>query len=331
MNYMQAFEQQVFEAGAPPEQEQREPRPADFIMSAEEFCRRDFPKRQYHLTPIIPEMGIVLLPGWRGTGKTWLALSILDAVSRGTGLGPWSAGKAAPCLYVDAELPPGDLKERLTAINPNHNRRAPFFIYNDCEMTSHGVRRASFLDEAWRQLMKEMLMDLSVKLVCFDNISSLSPGIDENSKQSWDVINQWLLELRFAGICSLLPHHTGKGGAQRGTSGREDNVDLTLMLKHPPNYSPEMGCDFIATVEKARVPAEHLSALADVRMTLVSNSDGTVEWRWGNAKGEMKKVILEMLRSGASYDEIVEATGVTKGYISRIKKEAVTDGLLSKN
>jgi len=316
----------ALESCIPPEP--TEPKPIDFILGAEEFCRRDFPKREYHLTPIIPEQGIILLPAWRGIGKTWLAMSILDAISRGSGLGPWTAGKAAPCMYVDAELPPGDLKERLITINPSHNRKAPFFIYNDCEMTSHGVRRASFLDETWRGYMKQMLLDLSVKVVCFDNISSLSPGIDENSKQAWDVINQWLLDLRFAGIASLLPHHTGKGGLQRGTSGREDNVDMSIMLKHPPNYSPEMGCEFVVTFEKARVPAEHLHALADVRMTLTSKPDGSVEWRWAYAKTETKKTILEMLKDGSSYDEIVEATGVTKGYISKIKKAGKHEGLL---
>jgi len=46
--------------------------------------------------------------------------------------------------------------------------------------------------------MKEFLLSNRIRLWVVDNLASLSSGSDENSKQEWDPINTWLLDLRFA-------------------------------------------------------------------------------------------------------------------------------------
>jgi putative DNA primase/helicase len=87
--------------------------------------------------------------------------------------------------------------------------------------------------------MKRIILTRGVKLWAVDNIASLASGIDENAKKEWDPINSWLLDLRFAGITTLLLHHTNKEGGQRGTSAREDNIDTSLILKQPADYEAD--------------------------------------------------------------------------------------------
>ena len=63
--------------------------------------------------------------------------------------------------------------------------------------------------------MKQILLTRKVKLWVVDNLASLASGLDENKKQDWDPINSWLLELRFAGISTIMLHHmTIKTGAK---------------------------------------------------------------------------------------------------------------------
>jgi len=293
----------------------------NFILDSKSFCDIDIPGKQIYLNPVIAEQQIILIPGWRGSGKTWFALSLADAITRRLNFGPWEADEAVPVMYVDGELPPGDLQERIFLLNPTQEMKQPLYIYNDCFMSSKGVKRASLLDVIWQNDLKDTLLDLGVKVVFFDNISSLSPEIDENKKSDWDPINQWLLELRFAGITSVLLHHTGKEGKQRGTSGREDNLDMVIMLKQPPDYTPEKGCDFTVSFSKARVSHKYLPLLVDIRFTMGTTPEGFVKWGWSNAKTAIRETVISMLKEGCNYNDIIAATGITKGRISQIKKE----------
>jgi hypothetical protein len=70
----------------------------DVILSAGDFSNLDIPTKKTLLNPWLTEQSITLMSGWRGTGKTWLALSILDAVSKGKVFGPWEAGDPYPAF-----------------------------------------------------------------------------------------------------------------------------------------------------------------------------------------------------------------------------------------
>jgi len=296
----------------------------DAILQAKDFTALDLPAKKMFLTPWLTEQSITLISGWRGTGKTWLALSILNAVSKGESFGPWEAGEPVSCLFVDGEMPDSDLDYRIRELGIDS-----IYLYSDSYANRLGLPRANLLSEIWRTSMKRFLLTHGIKLWILDNIGSLAPGIDENSKRDWDPINTWLLELRFAGIATGLLHHTGKDGGQRGTSGREDNIDNSIILKRPFDYSPEDGCRFIAHFAKDRVRTQDLSLIADMQFQLRQDETGKLIWTWGNVKKETKGEILRMLDENIKSIEIAEALGVTRGYVSRVKKQAVKDGLLT--
>ena len=179
--------------------------------------------------------------------------------------------------------------------------------------------------------MKSILLTRKVKLWVIDNIASLASGIDENSKKDWDPVNHWLLELRFAGIASLMLHHLSKEGTQRGTSAREDNLDISLMLKAPHDYSPEDGARFIVHFTKSRVSTKDLPLISDIELKLTEDEHGQGVWTYKNVRREAKIEVLRMIDEERSNKAIMETLGISKGRVSQIRKEAVNESLLDKN
>jgi hypothetical protein len=267
--------------------------------------------------------------GWRGTGKTSFAMSIADAVSRGEPFGPWAVKRSLPVLYVDAEMPAGDTRERLQQFSPGRSRQQPFYLYSSDYANSLGLPRANLLNQRWREAMQTFLVEQEIKLWFLDNLSTLSPNVDENSAKEWSPINQWLLQLRFAGISTVLLHHVSKGGLQRGTSAREDNLDCSIQLRQPSNYVPEDGCRFIASFTKSRVRTSELSLIADTQFQITEDERGRLTWTWGSVRKETKREILRLMDEGYSQKDVAELVKVDKGYVSRTRKQAVSEGLLT--
>jgi len=296
----------------------------DIILQAKDFTALDLPPKNTFLNPWLTEQSITLISGWRGTGKTWLALSILDAVNKGQSFGPWDSGKSTPVLFCDGEMPTQDVIERIKELGIEG-----IYIYSDAYANSFGLPRANLLSETWRTTMKRFLLTHGIKLWVVDNLASLAPGIDENVKREWDPVNTWLLELRFADIATMLLHHTNKEGGQRGTSAREDNIDNSIILKRPFDYTPDEGCKFIAHFTKARVRTKDLNLIADTEFQLREDEKGQLIWTWGSVRAETRKEVLRLTDEGMKGSDIAGAVGVTRQYVSKIQIQAKQEGLLS--
>jgi 5S rRNA maturation endonuclease (ribonuclease M5) len=301
----------------------------DAILDIGQFHRLEIVQRKAYLKPWLKENSIVLASGWRGVGKTFFALGVLEAVSNGGTFGPWECLNAVPCLYLDGEMPPSDIIERSAMLSLESNRKCPLFIYSDAFANNLGLPRANLNSDQWRKAIRRILITRGVKLWVVDNLASVAGGLDENSRQDWDPINQWLLELRFAGITTILLHHTGKGGAQRGTSAREDNLDCSIILKSPTDYSPEDGARFICHFSKARVGSSDLTLIQDTEFRLQQVEDAKHVWTWGGVKKETRRQILTLLDEGLSQKDVAEHLAVDKGYVSRVRKAAIKDCLLT--
>jgi putative DNA primase/helicase len=319
------FESQVREDG-----QQAEPVFASAILESADFRRLDMPLRKSLLHPIIQEQQIILCTGPRGIGKTWFGTSCADAVTRNQDLGPWKAGESAAVLYLDGEMAAADTQSRDRILNPHNDRKSPLYIYSDAYANSLGLPRANLLNPAWRESMCKILTEKNVKLFIIDNIASLASGIDENAKKDWDPVNSWMIGLRFKGISTFMQHHTNKDGGQRGTSAREDNVDLSILLKQPPNYQPENGADFIVSFTKARLPLEDLKYVQDYRFTLGKDRSGNTIWTWATVRADIREEALRMLEDGVPQKDIATALGISGARVSQIKVEAIKESSFKK-
>ncbi|MFC1515630.1 AAA family ATPase [Thermodesulfobacteriota bacterium] len=301
----------------------------DAILESQDFSTIDLPIKRKLLLPWLTEQSISLISGWRGTGKTWFAMGLTDSVTRCIPFGPWEVKTPIPCLYLEGEMPAQDIRERIKSLNPMSERDKPLYVYSDAYSNHLGLPRANLLSEKWRTAMKRILTTRGIKLWVVDNLASLTAGIDENSKKDWDPINDWLLNLRFAGISTVLLHHTNKEGGQRGTSAREDNIDISIALKQPRSYQPEDGAKFIVNFQKARVATKDLHLISDTQFHLTQDDKGRLVWTWGNVKGETKKEVLRLFDEGSINNDIADMLGISKGHVSKIKKKAIEDGLMN--
>jgi putative DNA primase/helicase len=301
----------------------------DVILPVGQFYHLEFAPRQELLFPWLKEDSINLVSGFRGCGKTWFALGVIDAVTRGGSFGPWECKNPVPCLFLDGEMTVQDDRERIEILQLNSDRKSPLYFYSDAYANQSGLPRAHLVNESWRQSIKRFLTTHRVKLWVLDNLASLAGGLDENSKRDWDPINSWLLELRFVGISTIMLHHVNKEGGQRGTSAREDNLDISIMLKTPHDYIPEDGARFVVHFSKHRIRTKYLNLIGDTEFKLIQDESDSYVWSYGNVKQQNKNEVLRMLDEGITYKEISQDLNISKGLITKIKKQAIKDGYIS--
>jgi hypothetical protein len=157
-------------------------------------------------------------------------------------------------------------------------------------------------------------------LIIVDNISSLFRSGAENEAESWQPVQDWALELRRKGKAVLFVHHAGKSGQQRGTSKKEDILDVVINLKQPNGYQPELGACFEVHFEKTRHFAGEKSAPFQVQ--LKEEVDGSWSWQVGHVDVDDELLAVASLKKeGKTMIEITNKLGLSKSQVeTRIHK-----------
>jgi len=303
----------------------------DAVFKADKFTDLPIPPKTIYLDPWLTAQTIIMIVGYRGLGKTWFVLSLLMAIAKNKNFGPWEILNGAPVLYYDAEMVAYDIKERLLQFDDGSSCQNPFYVYSDAFATRLGIPRGDLLDPEWRTAIKNVLLELGVKIWAIDNISSLTTNNNENNKKEWSPINSWLLDLRFAGITTILLHHTNKAGDQRGTSSREDNIDISIMLKKPSGYSAEDGAKFITSFTKSRIRTAELHKLSKCQFQLMLDNNDKVYWNWSKSKRDRKTEIIRLKNLGWDNTAIATEVSCSLPNIGQILKRSIKEGLLTED
>jgi putative DNA primase/helicase len=296
------------------------------LVSYPDLLTLNLPERLSHL-PWLMEGGNVMVFGPRGVGKTFFQLSLTGALTSGSPLWGWQVKEPVGVLYVDGEMRIKELRDRLTALM-NTPPAAPLeFLTSELVYQRCGGKDLILTSDAMRQeVMKILDARPDVRVLILDNISCLFSGINEDSKQDWEPINAWLIRLRHRGLATVLVHHSGKGGQQRGTSGREDSLDTVIQLSKPAGADAREGCHFELTFTKCRSVTGDDVAPLDVRLQTVN---GSLQWHWQPVEVSTREKVLKVYLEGVeSPTDIAEEIGCTKGTASKILKRLKTEGML---
>jgi putative DNA primase/helicase len=299
----------------------RSPRYRLRAVSFEELLQMEVPPREMILAPILPTQGLGMLYSKRGLGKTYLALSIAYAVASGEAFLKWKATKPRPVLFVDGELPLATLKERLASVTEGL-----------AEMVEPGMLRFITPD-----LQDRPIPDLTTRegqalieaelgdaeLLILDNLSALCRTGKENEGESWLPVQEWALRLRQRGVSVLFVHHAGKGGAQRGTSRREDLLDLVVNLRHPSDYAPSDGLRCEVHFEKCRGFFGEDAKPFEVGLQ-AGVSGGTV-WTMRGLEDALEARAAVLYAEGLRVREVAEELGVSKSQAGRLRKKCGFD------
>lgn len=272
------------------------------------------PERKRHL-PWLPENSIVMIYGARGVGKTMLQLSLGAALGSGTSFLKWPIAAPTGTLYVDGEMPLDELKARITKLVPSEPAMLQFLTSDTVYQSSQ--RNLVLTSESMRAELDQLLdTHPEIRVLILDNISCLFTGINEDKKQEWEPINAWLLRLRHRGLSIVLVHHAGKGGQQRGTSGREDALDTVIQLSLPADYDPKEGCHFELCFTKSRSVKGDDVAPLDVKL---EELDGRLRWRYKLVEESRLDKVRRLKQEGVtSPTQIAEEIGISKGYASKL-------------
>jgi biotin operon repressor len=299
-------------------------RPSLTAIDAMDLLELKIAVRECLLGRWLMQQSLNMVHARRGTGKTWFVLCVALAVAAGVPFLGWAIDKPRRVLLVDGEMPARALQDRLRDL-----------------MRRMGAEPATgFLRIVTPDLLGRAAPDLAVladqaeldeladgaDLVILDNLSALiRSGAAENDAESWVTVSDWALRHRAAGRSILFVHHSGKSGAQRGTSRREDLLDVVIALRPPQDYDQAEGARFEVHFEKAR----HLHGAEAESFEAALDEDAVGGWRVTSIEGNVDAQIIERLELGLSLTEIGRELGLHKSNISRRVRDLRARGVLA--
>jgi len=297
----------------------------NFLISAKQLAVLEIPPREMIIDPLVATNSVNMMYAHRGTGKTWVALSMAKAVALGDDFLAYRVPVARSVLFIDGEMPLADLKERVKAIGADDIDNLEILSSEILHREFHALNISREEDQLLISAMLDRLAEQDRKpaLIIMDNLSSLRRGVEENDNSALDSILQWLVSLRHKGYATLLVHHAGKLGDQRGASRLEDPLDTTIKLT-PASDPKSDGAAVNMEFTKTRNIKPNPSYLT---LNLVEGEDGVLEWDFGEAtKITPQDQTLRVLLNGPTGDgsasfakqkDLVEATGLKAPAISK--------------
>ena len=297
------------------------------VVNIADFLAMEFPPRENLLSPILPTQGLVMVHAFRGVGKTHVSLGIAVAVASGGKFLRWEAGRPRRVLFLDGEMPAITIKERLSHAIVNAGKDIVDSDYLKIwtpDLQDHGTMPDISTIEGQSDL-EPYLEDVS--LVIVDNISTLCRTGRENEAEGWLPVQSWALRLRAMGKSILFVVHEGKGGAQRGTSKREDVLDTVISLKRPSDYRPEEGARFEVHYEKHR--GFYGDDAKPFEAQLTTEPDGKLVWTAKDLEQTNFERVVALLNEGMSQKDIADELGIAKSTVSKNAKRGREEGLLT--
>lgn len=296
---------------------------AEIPKALEALCVRELALRQFRLRESILEpwlsvQDLTMVFAGRGIGKTHFALGVAIAVATGGSFLDWKADKPRKVLYLDGEMSGTSMQGRIAL---HLGDRFPSDGYlrvftPDLMSDSHLMPDLSTTDG--QREIRGLIHD-DTELIIVDNLSCWCRTGRENDAESWHPIADWILSLRRIGKAVLLVHHAGKGGAQRGTSKKEDLLDAVIELSRPTDYEANQGARFLVQFTKGR----HLQqGEGESLMVSLEGSDKAARWCWSTLETSTYERVINLAKDDISPGEIAEELGIHKSQVSRHLKRA---------
>lgn len=296
-------------------------------LDYQSLMKIELPPREPILGAWCMEQSINMVYGPRGVGKSHFSFGVAFAVSTATEFLGWKAPKPRRVLFIDGELPASVVQERLRAIERATGVRPEPGMLRICTPDILGRAAPDLGMIADQEEIDDLAREFGADLIVLDNLSCLlRSGAAENDAESWVNVSTWALMHRAAHRSILIVHHAGKNGGQRGTSRREDLLDVVVALKKPSEYSPEDGARFEIHFEKAR----HLFGpdVEPFEARLTTDQEGVQSWQTTNIEGRTDEKIIDLLALGLSLTDIAKEIGCNKSTVSRHVQQLRERGVL---
>jgi putative DNA primase/helicase len=269
------------------------------------------------LNPWLHTQDLCMVFAARGIGKTHFALAVAFAVATGGTFAKWSAPKPRKVLYLDGELPGGVMQQRLLMHCPDTEPEPGYLRIFTPDLLPEGRLMPDVSTLEGQAAIDHMIQDAEVVFV--DNLSCWARSGRENEAESWLPIADWILSLRRRGIAVILIHHAGKGGQQRGTSKREDLLDVVISLSRPKDYDPTQGAVFVSEFTKSRGLTG--DAVEGLELQLGGTEDRAT-WSYRTVESSTYDRVVALAKEGLNQSEIANELELNKSNVSRHLRKA---------
>jgi putative DNA primase/helicase len=260
--------------------------------------------------PLLFRQDSVMMHAKRGVGKTHFALGLALAISSGGTFLRYRALKPRCVLYLDGELPLATIQRRMAELQATSEKEPPDghfrIVTPDYQRLPLPNLATPFGQEALAPLLE------GVEVLILDSLSVLASYGRENESESWTPVQEWVLSLRRKGMSVILLHHSGKSGQQRGTSRREDILDLVINLAHPSDYEPSQGARFVVSFEKTR------GNLGDAAKSFEAQLLADGRWSTKDTADLNLARAIEMRDQKMSIREVAEELGMSRSAVHRM-------------
>ena len=291
----------------------------------QELASVPFKKRETILAPWLHSQDLCMVFASRGIGKTHFGIAIAYAVAAGGMFLRWHAPKPAKVLYLDGELPGGVMQRRLLMHCPEAEPAPGFLRVFTPDLPEMDGRALPDLSTYEGQDEIDAMIEPDTALVIVDNLSAWARTGRENDAESWHPVADWILSLRRRGIAVILIHHAGKGGQQRGTSKKEDLLDVVIGLSRPKDYDPQQGAVFVAEFTKARnLTGEDAESLE----VSLAGDDERATWTCRTVEASTFDRVVALANDGLTPGEIATELEINKSSVSRHQRRAKDAGLI---
>jgi putative DNA primase/helicase len=222
-------------------------------------------------------------------------------------------------LYIDGEMPPDLMRDRCDGLERSGGELE--FLNHEILFERAG-KVLNITNPEIQQAITERCIKTGAKVVILDNLSTLASGMRENEADSWELVNNWFLDLRRRKIAVVIVHHAGRSGEMRGTSEREDNVFWIIGLDDAKkNSDDKRGARFISRFTKPsrntqeEVPAYEWHFVTD---------EGTGVVSVAHKQAQTMDVFLQLIADGVTEcGQIAQEMKVSPATVSRLAKQAI--------
>jgi hypothetical protein len=163
------------------------------------------------------------------------------------------------------------------------------------------------------------------ELVVIDHPASLTDR--SGGDDGWPAVESFLRVQRRYGRAVVMVYHANRKGLPRGSSRREDLLDLVIGLRRPADWRASHGARFEVHFEKTR--AIHGASLAPM-VAQLETADGLACWRWAPADTDRFDRGVALLTQGLSVEAMARSLGRSRAWGFRLQGEARALGRLPK-
>ncbi|MEX1662207.1 AAA family ATPase [Thioclava sp. 15-R06ZXC-3] len=301
--------------------------------TAEELLATRFRPREPVIEPWLrtEETAVIWAPS--GVGKTLLCLSLALAVAGGGTVADWTAPKARKVLYIDGEMNQQDIRDRIEMLVSSGAVELPDpkIALRNLEIIARQAQEVGteFFDITEEETQNGILKRAragDVELIILDNFTTLSDSLeDENASSEFKRVQDFFLQMKRAGIATILVHHANKGGkGMRGSTALETTFEVILGLQRPKVVAPGEAC-FHTNFTKFRGKGDH--RLESRKWTLGDKGWEVSDSEPDNPEEDPVYIALKTL-DFVNQNEIAEKLGINKGTVSRRLSKLKEQGVL---